>query len=174
MLPEIETYEFSTALSELVRVHLGSYGPATREDLSFFFGTTLRAVIQPYAISAGDIVHMEVDLEEKHYLDLADAPTDGQEDPGLRLLPEFDGLFVGYAGTNRTRIPDRPAAAVGLGQGQRHVLTDRALWRAHRRHLEDLAVGKDTAIEVRMLDPHRPTLSTCLPTPSPRPKKFSP
>ena len=95
--------------------------------------------------------------EEKHYLDLADAPTDGQEDPGLRLLPEFDGLFVGYAGTNRTRfltaqqLPSVWAKVNGMFSpivlyGGRIVAT----WKT-------LAVGKDTAIEVRMLDPHRPT-----------------
>ena len=92
----------------------------------------------------GDIVHME-GPDEKHYLDLADAPTDGQEDPGLRLLPEFDGLFVGYAGTNRTRfltaqqLPSVWAKVNGLFSpivlyGGRIVAT----WKT-------LAVGKDTA-----------------------------
>jgi hypothetical protein len=155
VLPEIDAYEFSTALSELVRVHLGSYGPATRQDLSFFFGTTLRAVDTAVRDLGGDIVHLE-GPEEKRYLDLADAPRDGQEDPGLRLLPEYDGLFVGYAGTNRTRfltaqqLPSVWAKVNGLFAPI--VLLDGqivATWKT-------LAAGQRTAIEVRMLDPHPP------------------
>ena len=41
---------------------------------------------------------------DEDYLDLADAPGAGTPDPGLRLLPEFDGLLVGYHGRNRTRF----------------------------------------------------------------------
>src|SRR6185312_1335429 len=37
-------------------------------------------------------------------LDLAEPATDGDPEPGLRLLPEYDGLLVGYAGPNRTRF----------------------------------------------------------------------
>jgi DNA glycosylase AlkZ-like len=155
VLPEIQTYEFSTALTELVRIHLGSYGPATREDLSFFFGTTLRAVDTAVRDLGDDVVQLE-GPEEKQYLDVADAPTDGLEDPGLRLLPEYDGLFVGYAGTNRTRfltaqqLPSVWAKVNGLFSpivlhGGQIVAT----WKT-------LAVGKRTAIEVRMLDPHTP------------------
>jgi hypothetical protein len=155
VLPEIETYEFWTALSELVRVHLGSYGPATRVDLSFFFGTTLRAVDRAVRDLGNDIVQLE-GPEEQHYLDLADAPTDSQEDPGLRLLPEFDGIFVGYAGTNRTRfltaqqLPSVWAKVNGMFSpivlyGGQIVAT----WKT-------LTIGKRTAIEVRMLDPHPP------------------
>lgn len=155
VLPEIETYEFWTALSELVRVHLGSYGPATRVDLSFFFGTTLRAVDRAVRDLGNDIMQLE-GPEEQHYLDLADAPTDSQEDPGLRLLPEFDGIFVGYAGTNRTRfltaqqLPSVWAKVNGMFSpivlyGGQIVAT----WKT-------LTIGKRTAIEVRMLDPHPP------------------
>ena len=155
VLPEIESYEFATALSELVRVHLGSYGPATRDDLSFFFGTTLGAVDTAVRDLGDDVVHLE-GPEQKHYVDLANPPRDGQEDPGLRLLPEFDGLFVGYAGTNRTRfltaqqLPSVWAKVNGMFKPivlcSGHIV---ATW-------QTLTVGQRTAIEVRMLDPHPP------------------
>jgi hypothetical protein len=155
VLPEIENYEFSTALSELVRVHLGSYGPATREDLCFFFGTTLRAVDTAVRDLGDDVVQLE-GPEEQHYFDLADPPRHGKDDPGLRLLPEFDGLFVGYAGTNRTRfltaqqLPSVWAKVNGMFKPivlyGGHIV---ATW-------QTLTVGQRTAIEVRMLDPHPP------------------
>lgn len=155
VLPEIETYEFSTALSELVRVHLGSYGPATRDDLSFFFGTTLRAVDKAVRDLGGDIVQLE-GPEEKHYLDLADAPTDGQEDPGLRLLPEFDGLFCGYAGMNRTRFLTAQQL-LSVWAKVNGMFTPIVLYGGHIvATWKTLAVGKRTAIEVRMLAPHPP------------------
>jgi hypothetical protein len=72
------------------------------------------------------------------------------------LLPEYDGLFVGYAGTNRTRfltaqqLPSVWAKVNGLFApivllGGQIVAT----WKT-------LAAGQRTAIEVRMLDPHPP------------------
>jgi hypothetical protein len=44
--------------------------------------------------------------DDQPLLDLAElAETGGAEsDPGVRLLPEYDALLVGYAGPNRTRF----------------------------------------------------------------------
>ena len=50
-----------------------------------------------------EVIHLRGPNDED-YLDLADAPSGGTSDPGLRLLPEFDGLLVGYHGRNRTRF----------------------------------------------------------------------
>jgi hypothetical protein len=155
VLPELETYEFSTALRALVRVHLGSYGPATRDDLSFFLGTTLGAVDAAVRDLGDEVVHL-AGPGDMDYLDLADLPTDGQQDAGLRLLPEFDGLLVGYARRNRARflteqqLPLVWAIVNGLLApivlyGGRIVAT----WKT-------LASGRRTDIEVRMLHPHPP------------------
>jgi hypothetical protein len=38
------------------------------------------------------------------YLDLADPPRGGLPDPGTRLLPEYDGLMLGYAPPARSRF----------------------------------------------------------------------
>ena len=155
LLPELETYEFSTALKALVRVHLGSYGPATRDDLSFFLGTTLGAVDAAVRDLDDEVVQL-AGPNDMDYLDLADLPTDGQQDPGLRLLPEFDGLLVGYARKNRARflteqqLPSVWAIVNGL-LAPIVVYRGRivATWKA-------LTSGRRTDIEVRMLDPHPP------------------
>ena len=155
LLPELETYEFSTALKALVRVHLGSYGPATRDDLSFFLGTTLGAVDAAVRDLDDEVVQL-AGPDDMDYLDLADLPTDGQQDPGLRLLPEFDGLLVGYARKNRARflteqqLPSVWAIVNGLFAP---IVLYRgrivATWKT-------LTSGRRTDIEVRMLDPHPP------------------
>jgi hypothetical protein len=155
LLPEIDAYDFATALRSLILVHIGSYGPATREDLAFFHGTTLGAVDAAVGQLRDEVVRV-AGPDRDDYLDLADAPAQGSEDPGLRLLPEFDGLLVGYAGKNRTRflteqqLPSIWAKVNGLFapivlHGGRIV----ASWKT-------LTSGKETDIEVRMLAPHAP------------------
>ena len=141
------------ALTELVRVHLGSYGPALREDLAFFFGAGLGAVDDALRRLGDEVVHLR-GPDDEDYLDLADPPSGGTSDPGLRLLPEFDGLLVGYHGRNRTRflteqqLPKVWAKVNGLFSpvvlyGGRLV----ASWKT-------ITKGRRTDIEVTMLDPH--------------------
>ncbi|KHL17259.1 winged helix DNA-binding protein [Mumia flava] len=92
------------ARAALVRVHLGSYGPATRRDVAWWLGDTLGAVDR--AITAlGDEVVVLADGKDP-VIDLADAPADERDDVGLRLLPEFDGLMLGYAPATRDRFVD--------------------------------------------------------------------
>jgi len=155
LLPELETYEFSTALKALVRVHLRSYGPATRDDLSFFLGTTLGAVDAAVRDLHDEVVKLP-GPDDMDYLDLADLPTGGEQDVGLRLLPEFDGLLVGYARRNRARflteqqLPSVWAIVNGL-------LAPIVLYRGRIvATWKTLTAGRRTDIEVRMLDPHPP------------------
>ena len=147
-------------MTELVRVHLGAYGPATREDLAYFFGTGL-GLVDAAVRDLGDQVVRLPGPDRDDYLDLAEPPADGRADPGLRLLPEYDGLLVGYHGRNRTRflteqqLPQVWAKVNGLFAPI--VLYDGlivASWRT-------LTKGSRTDIEVRMLDPH-PSLATDL------------
>jgi Winged helix DNA-binding domain len=155
LLPELETYEFSPALRALVRVHLGSYGPATRDDLSFFLGTTLGAVDAAVRDLHDEVVKLP-GPDDTDYLDLVDLPTNGEQDVGLRLLPEFDGLLVGYARRNRARflteqqLPSVWAIVNGL-------LAPIVLYRGRIvATWKTLTAGRRTDIEVRMLDPHPP------------------
>jgi hypothetical protein len=153
VLPDLPEWNFAESLTKLVRVHLGSYGPALREDLAFFFGAGLSAVDDALRRLDDEVIHLRGPNDED-YLDLADAPPDGASDPGLRLLPEFDGLLVGYHGRNRTRflteqqLPKVWAKVNGLFSPV--VL--------HGGHLvaswKTITKGRRTDIEVTMLDPH--------------------
>jgi hypothetical protein len=158
LLPNLPECDFAEALTKLVRVHLSSYGPALREDLAFFFGTGLGAVDDVLRRLGDEIMRLRGPNDEA-YLDLADAPNGGPSDPGpldkkLRLLPEFDGLLVGYHGRNRTRflteqqLPKVWAKVNGLFSpvvlyGGRLV----ASWKT-------ITKGSRTDIKVTMLDPH--------------------
>jgi winged helix DNA-binding protein len=155
VVPELEQHDFNEALTALVRIHLGSYGPATRDDLAFFFGTSLGSVDKALQTLGQELVRLS-GPDRDDYLDLAQPPTGGEADPGLRLLPEFDGLLVGYAGKNRLRfledyqLPKIWAKVNGLFSpivlyGGRIV----ASWKTLTR-------GSRTDMEVRMLDPHPP------------------
>jgi hypothetical protein len=153
LLPDLGEYDFAEALTNLVRVHLGSYGPALREDLAFFFGAGLGAVDDALRRLDEEVIHLRGPIGED-YLDLADPPQGGSSDPGLRLLPEYDGLLVGYSGRHRTRflteqqLPKVWAKVNGLFSpvvlyGGQLV----ASWKT-------ITKNRRTDIEVTMLDPH--------------------
>jgi len=145
--------DFAESLANLVQIHLGSYGPAQRLDLAFFFGTGLGAVDEALNHLGQKIIHLR-GPDDGDYLDLAEAPSDGVLDPGLRLLPEFDGLLVGYHGRNRTRflteqqLPKVWAKVNGLFSPV--VLHDGRLVASWKT----ITKGQRTDVEVSMLDPH--------------------
>ena len=138
------------------RLHLGSYGPVTRADLAFFFG--VRPGRSTQAVAASSEADRTVTGEDgETYLELADPPTDDTPDPGLRLLPEFDGLLLGFAGRNRHSILHSRGTAAEIwakvnGLFAPVVLHDRRLvasWRTLTR-------GRRTDVEVTMLGARRP------------------
>jgi hypothetical protein len=153
ILPDLPECDFEMALGELVRVHIGSYGPVLREDMSFFFGAGLGAVDDALRRLEDEIVHIRGPNDED-YLDLADPPPDGIFDPGLRLLPEYDGLLVGYHGRHRTRflteqqLPKVWAKVNGLFSPV--VLYNGQLVASWKT----ITKGRRIDIEVSMLDPH--------------------
>jgi hypothetical protein len=112
VVPELAETAPDQALVELVRGHLAAHGPVTRKDLAFFFGVGLTQVDQ--AVGAlGDTVDRLTGPDRQTYLDLADPPTGGTEDPGVKLLGEFDALLLGFCGPNRTRFVD-PAGLAAI------------------------------------------------------------
>ena len=153
LLPDLPDYDFASALTQLVRVHLGSYGPALREDLAFFFGAGLAAVDDAVRRLGDEVLHVRGPNDED-YLDLTESPPGGTSDPGLRLLPEYDGLLVGYHGRHRTRflteqqLPKVWAKVNGLFSPV--VLYDGRLVATWKM----ITKGRRTDIEVTMLDPH--------------------
>ncbi|MCW2805625.1 MAG: Winged helix DNA-binding protein [Propionibacteriaceae bacterium] len=151
VVPQLAPKDPVTALRELVLGHLGACGPLTREDLAFFFGVGLGQA--DAAVRAlGEQVRRLTGPDSVEYLDLSEPPGDGCADPGLRLLPEFDALLVGYSGRHRLRfvseeqLPRVWAKTNGLFAPV--VLHDGRLvatWRTLTR-------GRRTDIEVRMLE----------------------
>nr|WP_275588403.1 winged helix DNA-binding domain-containing protein [Microlunatus panaciterrae] len=105
ILPDLQPVDADQAVTELVRLHLGAYGPATRRDLAFFLGEGSTRIDRALERLGDEVVRLS-GPGTAPYLDLADPPTGGQVDPGLRLLPEFDGLLLGYHQSGRYRFID--------------------------------------------------------------------
>jgi hypothetical protein len=103
LVPGLALPSFDDALRALVRVHLAALGPATRYDLAHFPGAGL-TVIDGAVRALGEEVVPLRGPDEDTYLDLAEPPAREPVDPGVRLLPEFDALLVGYHLRHRTRF----------------------------------------------------------------------
>jgi hypothetical protein len=87
-------------LVETVRLHLASYGPASRRDVAWWSGLGLRTV---------DGLLEQLDLvwhdgpDGLAYADVPDAPP-ARDLPGVRLVPEFDAVLCGYDPKLRDRF----------------------------------------------------------------------
>jgi hypothetical protein len=105
VLPGLPTPTFAASLAALVRVHLGAVGPVTRADLAYFCGTTLGAVDAALTDLGEALVRLE-GPDGETFVDLAEPGPEGPGPGGVRLLPEFDALLVGFSGPQRTRFLD--------------------------------------------------------------------
>ena len=103
VLPDLVSCAPAAALRDLVLADLRSYGPVTRADLVFFFGVRPAEVSEAVS-AAGDAIESVAGEDGQTYLELADPPMDGTLTHGVRLLPEFDGLLLGFAGPSRHRF----------------------------------------------------------------------
>jgi hypothetical protein len=90
------------SVDALVRRHLRSHGPSSRQDLAWWSGLGLR-VIDASLERLGDDLHADTGPDGRTYQDLIDAPGARLPD-GVRLLPEFDALFCGYDPKARDRV----------------------------------------------------------------------
>jgi Winged helix DNA-binding domain len=88
------------ALAETVRLHLASYGPATRRDVAWWSGLGLRQVDD--LLGRLDLTWRDGPAGQP----CADVPdrVPAQELPGVRLLPEFDAVLCGYDPRGRDRF----------------------------------------------------------------------
>jgi hypothetical protein len=93
------------ALVALTRQHLRAFGPANRRDVAWWTGDGLTAVDAVLAKLADELT-CRLGPDGQSYYDLADPPAGGQADPGVRLLPEYDALVVGYDPKSRDRFLD--------------------------------------------------------------------
>ena len=146
---DVQPVDTDDAVERVVRVHLAAYGPATRRDIAWWMGSTLTPVDRAVDRLDEEIVRYASDARDP-LLDLAEPPRGGA-DPGVRLLPEFDGLILGYAPENRGRFahPDHLDRLFARENGLMSpaVLRDGhivATWQSRRK-------GKQTVIEVETL-----------------------
>lgn len=160
LVPELGEVSAADGLTEVVRTHLAALGPATRQDLAYFSASPLGAVDAALARLGEEVLHLE-GPDGEPFLDLAEAPVDAPE-TGVRLLPEFDALLVGYCGRYRTRFLDadqlQTVWAKVNGQFAPAVLAGGRIvgtWRT-------LARRSRTEVEVTMLAPHRPLAEEAL------------
>ncbi|MGH3503397.1 MAG: DNA glycosylase AlkZ-like family protein [Nocardioidaceae bacterium] len=137
-------------LEQLVRVHLGAFGPATRADVAWWSGAGLRQVDTALA-GLGEELTSRPGPDGLTYYDVTDPPPAGWSDPGVRLLPEFDALLLGYAPSARRRFVEPRHLASHFtpdnGMFAPAVLADgrlRARWRL-------VGSGDSCEIEVTML-----------------------
>ncbi len=93
------------ALVELIRIHLAAFGPASRRDIAWWTGEGLRRVDTALTTVADELSERLGPRGDLHF-DLLELPPGGSADPGVRLLPEFDGLLLGYAPAGRERFLD--------------------------------------------------------------------
>ena len=93
------------ALVALTRQHLAAYGPANRRDVAWWSGEGLRNVDAALATLADELTE-RAGPDGQTYYDLAEPPKGGASDPGVRLLPEFDAVVVGYDPKTRDRFLD--------------------------------------------------------------------
>jgi Winged helix DNA-binding domain len=87
----------------LVRLHLAAYGPATRRDIAWWLGEKLTPIDEAVR-QLGDELVSRPGAGRDPLLDLTGPPPGGNPEPGVRLLPEFDGLLLGFAPENRDRF----------------------------------------------------------------------
>lgn len=105
------------AIEQLIRVHLGSYGPARLADMAWWMGVRITPVRMAVARIGRELCRFTGPAGEE-LLDLVDLSgqtgsneTIGPAEVGTRLLPEFDGLTVGYRQDGRDRFLDTEEVA---------------------------------------------------------------
>jgi Winged helix DNA-binding domain len=90
------------SMDTLVRRHITSHGPSSRNDIAWWTGVGLRIVDASLGRLAEDLAGT-TGPDGRAYHDLAGAPPP-VELPGVRLLPEFDALLCGYDPNARERF----------------------------------------------------------------------
>lgn len=162
-LPELPTVEFEEAVVAMVAQYLRAYGPVSKDDICFYLGIRKTPLNRALAI-LGDRVLTGEGPEGQPMFDWADEIAEQTGEPaagrGVRLLADFDGCLLGYAGPGRLRFlaPEQLALIWNAKNAvcAPSVLSDGrivARWRI-------AGTGRRVRIEVTMLPPHRPLPET--------------
>ena len=90
------------SIDALVRRHIASHGPSSRQDLAWWAGVGLRVVDASLDRLAGEL-DADTGPDGRTYHDVVGAPAPRVPE-GVRLLPEFDAVFCGYEPKARARV----------------------------------------------------------------------
>jgi hypothetical protein len=136
------------ALVALTRQHLSAFGPANRRDVAWWSGGGLRSVDAALETLAEELTERP-GPDGQTYYDLLERQPDGDGDPGVRLLPEYDAVVLGYDPKSRDRFlaPEELGYVWNPRNGgfAAFVLADgrvRGAWRL-------VGTGPDRSVEVR-------------------------
>lgn len=138
----------------VTRMHLAAYGPANRRDIAWWSGAGLRDVDRALAGLGDELIERD-GPEGVRYYDLAETPGNGGGDAGVRLLPEYDALVVGYDPKSRDRFldPDHLRYFWLMGNGSfSSVVLDQGRLKASWKLAGS---GTSRRIDVRMLPGQR-------------------
>lgn len=101
----------SPDVEETVRRYLRAFGPATAADVTAWSGITRLA---PVVRTMDDLVRHE-DEDGKTLWDVADAPIADEDAPApVRLLGNYDNLWLSHAGRDRVTTPENRKAWMGV------------------------------------------------------------
>jgi hypothetical protein len=105
--PPAEWPEPDAALADVIRRHLGAYGPASPEDVAGWVGWKIRPVRELFGRMKPELVEFQDEAGRRLY-DLPNGRRPDPETPApIRLLPWFDSVLLAYAPKHRARIlPD--------------------------------------------------------------------
>jgi len=156
-LPDLGESEFDEAVTAMVERHLRAYGPATKDDLCFYLGIRRTPLNRAMAVlddrlitGTGPDGQTMVDWDDE----LASSTDPPEAARGVRLLAEFDGCLMGYAGPGRLRFLDPDQLALVWNSKNAvcapPVLADGrivARWKT-------VGTGRRVRLEVTMLPPH--------------------
>lgn len=97
------------ALADVVRIHLGAFGPATAQDLAYWVGERRMPRLRAALESLGEELARFEDEAGKELWDLKDAPRpDADTEAPPRLLPWFDSTMLAYHPSRRGHlVPER-------------------------------------------------------------------
>jgi hypothetical protein len=167
-VPDLPACGFEESVAAMVERHLRAYGPVTRGDTCFYLGIRKTPLARALAVLGTRVIHGEgpdgqpmLDWDD----DIAASAAPPPAADGVRLLAEFDGCLLGYAGPGRLRFltaeqldqvwnaKNAVCAAPVLSHG---LIVGR--WKT-------VGTGRRVRFEVTMLPPHPPLAEETLEQP---------
>ena len=117
-VPPAAKRDRDASLAELARRHLQAYGPAKPEDLAGWSGLSLADARRGWSFLRDQAVEVVTLAGPMWLLSSRSEPLDAHDpDPVVRLLPAFDGLWLGGYGDRDTMLPPQFRSRVYPGGG---------------------------------------------------------